>query len=134
MTAGAYFSVARRRWAVGVCAWVWLLHVVLAVPMPMLALAHADMPPWAGDVCTQGMQADAAPAAPAPDHSSCPLPLCCLLGCAMSHGGVAPPPHLPPVVQAAALPQGFARAGAAYPPSAVRFGIAVPRGPPVSIG
>lgn len=130
MRTGTYFSAARRRWVATVCACAWLLYVAAIAFAPLPSLAQSDIPPWAGDVCSQS---HAAPQAPAPDQPSCPHALCCLLGCAAHHGALAPPctPALPAPAVAAPGP-GFAQTDPARLPGIEPSLLASPRGPPAT--
>ncbi|MGB6115606.1 MAG: hypothetical protein WBF97_11025, partial [Comamonas sp.] len=62
------------------------MAVVLA---PLPALASADTPPWASDICSQSHASPGTPATP--EQPACPHALCCLLGCATHHGAAAAP-------------------------------------------
>lgn len=126
MTAGTYFSATRRRWLAAMCACVWLLSTLAIAFAPLPVHAQADLPPWAGDICSQS---HAAPQAPSPDPSPCQHALCCLLGCAAHHGAPVPPFAATPPRQDTAQPIRLAPVEPARLPVS-RLLLADPRGPP----
>lgn len=105
--------------------------LVLQAVLTGLALGAAPVAADPFSVICQGVTTSS-PEAPAKGHAA--LPDCCVAGCAMFGGGMAPPPDL-----AAAIQAGTQRAfGLAADPAAVARASAErsanhPRGPPVRI-